>query len=373
MKLTTLNIRSSQINVFAQTTDHNLLRWTAMAIDVNADFAQSLMQCSGDAPVYLTDSIYLERHNPDITQVPMNTHIVLWDGINSYFELLQKQRAFASRQDLKFFVVGWLEGAMLSENMHIVPLYPNVVAENVKAWSDVLSFHKGFYVPYWYRFLTTLLTHTRYFKNWFSDSKKHCELSRGGKLVFCGLVTPTAHNVQAFFIGADLPTLQKVCAKLLTLEYVSPVDVVNEVVRDVIVAIKAERIGSVSEMACVYSILNVLHRIKTLSVLYQLNSDIFVNEVRNSRRFDPYDSFFYRNNLYLDFGSTRGPDAIYPRTLDLCMKNKPYISLRFLSAKLTIAQYIAELSYDGFLLGCESDAKSAHQLHQQMFRRGHIV
>ncbi len=365
--LTKLNIQSSRLNVTIQTTDHNLLRWTVMAIDVNPIFAKSLIEFSSRTPVYLTDSIYLERYNPDVSEVPLNTHIVLWDGINSYFELMNKQAALVQRPDLKFFVVGWLKGVTIADRMNIQPLYPDVLQDSAKAWGNVFSFYQSFYVPYWYRLLTTGLTFTRYFKNWVSDAQKHRELSRGGKMVFCGLVTPSEHNLNAFFIGVDLPDLQAVCTNLLILEYNSPVAVVNQTVFKVIEAIKAVASLEASEFACIYSILNLLHRVKTLSILNQLNSELFVNEVRNNRRFDPYDSFFYCNNLYLDFGSTRGPDAIYPRTIDIVMKNKQYISLRFLHAQTSIAQYINALSLDAFLVHCEKDAQAALQRHQSMF------
>lgn len=367
MKLTSLKIQSSKLNIAIQTTDHNLLRWTVMAIDMNDNLANSLKLFSTDARVYLTDSIYLERHNPDITQVPLNTHIVLWDGINSYFELMDKQAALVSRPDLKFYVVGWLKGVTVADIRSIQPLYPNTLPDSAKAWGDVFSFHRNFCVPYWYRVLTTGLTFTRYFNNWLTNPQKHRQLSRGGKVVFCGLVTPSEHNLKAFFIGVDLPKLQAVCSTLLALEYTSPVCVVNQSVCKVIEAIKAEHFEVASEFACIYSILNLLHRIKTLSILYQLNSALFVNEVRNNRRIDPYDSFFYRNNLYLDFGSTRGSDAIYPRTLDIVMKSKSYIALRFLTDKSNIEQYIHALSCDIFFAACETDAKSVHHRYQEMF------
>lgn len=367
MRLTALNIASKKLKVTIQTTDHNLLRWTAMAIDVNESLAKSLEEYSAQGQVYLTDSIFLARDNPDLSQVPLNTHIILWDGVNSFIELQHKQPQIGLRQDLKFFVVGWLEGVMPDKAINISPLYPKTVPEKAKAWNHILSFWHRFHVPYWYRLLTTFLTHTRYFKNWVADSVRHKTLSNGGKIVFCGLVTPTEHNLNSFFIGINKPQLQAICLTLTKLDYFSDQQVVDATVNNIIQAIQAEQFSTPSEFACIYSILNVMHRIQTLSVLHKLNSDVlFVNEVRNSRRIDPYDSFFYQSNLFIDFGSTRGADNVYPRTLDMSMTNKRFILLRLLFDGQSVSVLISQLNYNDFKLSCESDAKLICETYRSM-------
>lgn len=351
------------MRVDIKTTGHNSLRWVIQAIDSNAQFASSLVHHSADAPVLLTDSIYLLTQGEVAAKLPQHTHIVFWDGINSYVELLARQPALASRTDLKFYVVGWLDGVALGSDVQIASLYAPAMTNKAKNWKRISVFGPAYYAPYWYRAHTTFLTHARYFKNRLADKHKHQTLIRGGKIVFCGLVTPTAHNVDAFFMGAELPALQQACQGLTNLTYTSDTHAVDAVIGPILAAIRSADVAGASGLACIYSLLNVLHRIKTLSLLQSMNADLFVNESRNALRFDPYDSFRYQKNLYLDFGSTRGPDAIYPRTLDLHMTGKRFVSLRLLGERQTLRNYLDALTREAFSVTCKAHAQTALELH----------
>lgn len=362
-----LQIRTKSMSVDMQMNNHNLLRWTAMAIDTNESLSTSLIEASVNTPVLLTDSFYLVTHAEAMHNIPPDTHIVLWDGINSYIELLQLQAEIAQRHDLKFFVVGWIAGNMLEQQIRITPLYPEKSPAHASAWGNLCQFKYRFHVPYLYRALASLLSFLRYFKNWLADAKRHGELNKGGKIVFCGMVTPSEHQINGFFRGVDAPALLAECLKLTKLNYFDDSASIDDVISKVISSLKQTALKSTTDFACAYSIINLLHRVKTLSILNGKSGALFINETRSNRWIDPYDSYFYRNNLYLDFGSTRGPDSIYPRTLDIVMKCKPYISLRFLTQNMTMSEYIAGLSFDGFLLGCEVDAKSAELRHKHIF------
>jgi hypothetical protein len=355
------------MRVDIRTTSHNSLRWVIQAIDSNAQFANSLVQHGADGPVMLTDSIYLLTHGDAAAQLPMHAHIVFWDGLNSYVELLARQPALALRTDLRFYVVGWLRGVALDPGVQIEPLYAPAMTEKAKAWKRMGGLGPAYYAPYWYRAHTSLLTHARYFKNRMADRHKHQTLVRGGKIVFCGLVTPTAPNVDAFFMGVELPALRQACQGLTTLTYTSGAQAIDSVVGPILAAIRSAGVAEASELACVYSILNVLHRIKTLSLLQAMDADLFVNETRNTLRFDPYDCFRYRKNLYLDFGSTRGPDAIYPRTLDLHMTGKRFVSVRLLGERQTIRDYLDTLTLQAFSAACQAHAQAAADLHAERY------
>lgn len=361
-----LQIRTKSMSVDMQMNNHNLLRWTAMAIDTNESLAKSLMESSVNTSVLLTDSFYLVTHAEAMQNIPPDAHIVLWDGINSYIELLQLQDEIAERHDLKFFVVGWLAGNMLEQLISIVPLYPENPPVYASAWGNFCQFKHQFHVPYQYRALATLLSFSRYFKNWLADAKRHAELNKGGKIVFCGMVTPTEHQINGFFRGVNAPALYAESLALTKLNYFGDVDTIDAVVNNVIEAFKNTHLKSATDFACAYSVLNLLHRIKTLSLLNAKSDALFINETKSNRWIDPYDSFFYHNNLYLDFGSTRGPDAIYPRTLDMVMKNKHFVSMRYLAENKTIDAYIEQLSVAGFLRQCECDAETVYQNHLQM-------
>lgn len=362
----TLQIRTSQMSVDLQMNNHNLLRWTTMAIDSNECLANSLIENSINLPVLLTDSFYLVTHPTVINDIPLNTHIVLWDGINSYVELLELESKIDQRRDLRFFVVGWLKDNMLEQKINILPLYPSSQPIHASAWGKLLQTKFKFHVPYTYRIFLTFLSFSRYYKNWILDAKRHSELNRGGKIVFCGMVTPTEHQINGFFRGVSSTDLYKESLKLTKLVYSGNTKEIDDVLCKVIEALKKGNLENVTDLACAYSILNLLHRIKTLSLLNGISDALFINETKSNRWIDPYDSLFYSNNLYLDFGSTRGPDPIYPRTLDMIMKNKRFVSLRYLPASYSIKQYVEWLSVDRFLQHCECDAQSAYQTHQQI-------
>jgi hypothetical protein len=362
-----LQIRTKKMSVDIQMHNHNMLRWAAMAIDTNEVLANSLIDCSSSTTLLLTDMLYLVTHPDSLVDLPVNAHIVLWDGVNSYIELLEANQNIASRKDLKFFVVGWLAGHMLEQQIRISPLYPSVAPDNATKWGALLPFSCRFNVPYQYRALASLLSFSRYFKNWIADAKRHSQLNKGGKIVFCGMVTPTEHQINLFFRGVDAPALKKACIALTELNYAVNTTAIDEVADKVVMNFKNVTLLSNADYACAYSVLNILHRIKTISLLNAKSDALFINETKSNRWIDPYDSFFYRNNLYLDFGSTRAPDAIYPRTLDMVMKGKRFVSLRYLPVGKTIDEYVEQLSIDDFIQICERDAKTVYQIHQQMF------
>jgi len=355
MRLKKIKIRSISMSVDIKTTDHNSLRWTALAIDLNYKLSRSLIENSLENTVLLTDSIYLLKKCIPVLSLPKHTHILLWDGINSYIELLNKQADILERKDLKFFVVGWID-KLMTNNINISPLYPPNITADSRSWNQVLVFNHKFYVPFWYRLLTSCLTYSRYYKNSYGQLQKHMELRKGERIVFCGLVTPSNHSLNAFFIGVDIPEFQEICLKLTLTSYLDDSESIDNIVEEIIKLLNSEKFLTISHFACVYSVLNLLHRIKTLSILRKMSNALFINEPKNSRRFDPYDSFFYQNNLYLDFGSTRGPDAVYPRTIDMFMTGKKFVSLRFLSEDLTLKEYIENITPKEFLELCENQA-----------------
>ena len=348
MRLSNLKLASKNMTVDIHVTGHNSLRWAVLAIDTNKNLAQSLVKYSSQGLVFLTDSFRLINQESHILDLPKHTHIILWDGINSYLELVKHYPDTALREDFHYFVVGSINGCFVDKKVNIQPLYSSEVLEESKTWNKLLKVNQSFNASYHYRALTTFLTFTRYFKNWVADSERHKELSRGGKIVFCGLLTPSQHQLDSFFIGTNLPNLFQACCKLLQISYLDGNQTIDKVLHEIINTIKQEKVSEVSDLACIYSVLNILHRIKTIAFLHTNNADLFINETRSGARIDPYDSFFYKKNLYLDFGSTRGPDAIYPRTLDMIMTDKQFISLRYLPNNQTLPFYLESLSVESF-------------------------
>jgi hypothetical protein len=359
----TLKIKNDDFSVEIFMTNHNFLRWAAMAIDTNSLLSNSLKWHSKEN-LLLTDYLYLIANKSENKQIPENAHIILWDGINSYIELVQKIPNIKERSDLKFFAVGWLTGLMFEKKINIMPLYPKTVPDSAKNWGNLLAINHHFFVQFSFRALTSMMSYLRYFKNWYADSKRHLELSRGKKIVFCGMVTPKETQLIDFFRDADLPKLLLASQHLASLDYFGDKLEIDRVTNNILDEIYKSNLKSSTEFACVYSILNTLHRVKTLSILCRSTDALFINETRNNSWIDPYDSYFYKQNLYLDFGSVRGPDAIYPRTLDMFMKDKEYLSLRFIKINQTLDDYFSSFSSQDFLKTCETHAHFVLQKHE---------
>jgi len=357
-----LKIKNDDLSVEICMTNHNFLRWAAMAIDTNKILSNSL-KAHSKVTILLTDYLYLIARQDKNEQLPENTHVILWDGINSYIELIQQIPNIKERVDLKFFAVGWLQGLMFEEKININPLYPDSVPVSAKKWGSLLTFNHAFLVQFRYRALTSMMSFLRFFKNWFADSKRHLELSRGKKIVFCGMVTPKESQLNDFFRDVHLPKLLQASQQLASFNYSGDELEINRVTIQILDEVSNTSPKSSSEFACVYSILNTLHRLKTLSILCRKTDALFINETRNNSWIDPYDSYFYKENLYLDFGSVRGPDAIYPRTLDMIMKDKDYLSLRFIKKNQTLGDYFSSFSSEEFLKTCETHAHVVLQKH----------
>ena len=129
-------------------------------------------------------------------------------------------------------------------------------------------------------------------------------------------------------------------------------------------ALRACRPHAFSDLAAASAQLNMLHRIGTLAALHRMTPDVFVSEYGFDRHIDPYDSIAYRGNLYLDFGSTRGVDPFYPRTVDLILSEKRFIGIRFLDLNDRLADYLARSDANGFLMQCERHAADILAMHR---------
>jgi hypothetical protein len=170
-----------------------------------------------------------------------------------------------------------------------------------------------------------------------------------------------------FFRDVNLPNLLAASQQLARLNYLGDELEIDHVTIKIVEELSNINPKSSTEYACMYSILNTLHRIKTLSILSRMTDALFINETRNNKWIDPYDSFFYKNNIYLDFGSVRGPDAIYPRTLDMIMKDKEYLSLRFIKKNQTLDEYLSCFSAQAFLKNCEMHARFVLQKNEAKY------
>jgi hypothetical protein len=94
----------------------------------------------------------------------------------------------------------------------------------------------------------------------------------------------------------------------------------------------------------------------TLSIVNAISRKLLVNEYGLQAHLDPYDTAAYRNNLFIDFGSTRGPDPVYPRTVDLMVNNKPHKSLRLIAVDERFVDFLKSTDEVKFEAICHQHA-----------------
>ena len=113
------------------------------------------------------------------------------------------------------------------------------------------------------------------------------------------------------------------------------------------------------EWACLFNVLNLLHRQHTLSLLAQRTERLRVIEFGQQPHFDPYDAAAYAGNAFLDFGSTVGTECLYPRRIDIERNGKAVVALRLLASGESVADWLQRQGAAGFARQSEADAERA--------------
>jgi hypothetical protein len=212
-----------------------------------------------------------------------------------------------------------------------------------------------------------LRTAVRPFHNRRISRDRHQALVAGGQIVFCGAVRPTAAIMDSFFMGAGLQGLRQQLAFLEGIEWRGRAAVIELQVKQAMVAILSAAPASAADAACLYALVNTLHRLGTLSILSSSTTALLVNEYGYQTHLDPYDALGYRRNLFADFGSTRGPDLCYPRTVDLALTAKPAEQLRLLQPGQTVLNHLNASDTETLWMTCERDAQALLTRQRTMF------
>ena len=153
-----------------------------------------------------------------------------------------------------------------------------------------------------------------------------------------------------------MPGLRPAVVPLGGLDWRGPIDKVRGALLQVFETLLAQRPRTPADLAALYAMLNVLHRMGTLAHLNAMTLKLFVNEYGLQPHFDPYDARGYCGNVFIDFGSTRGPDLVYPRTVDLWSNHKRSASLRFLPQSERLAPWLKSTDAPAFWALCEAQA-----------------
>ena len=335
--------------------DFNRLRWAIAAMQSNQDLCRSLTKIT-NGPAYLIDSTILLSTVPIC--LPEQTHVVLWDGLNSLIELWQAWPNLKYRDDLTYLYVGHFIEVTSLFPKGSMPLFSNAATASISARIDPTTF-----TPLWFDIASQTRSYLRPMKNWLSAPIRHGLLQRGGQIVFCGVIRPDRSVLDSFFRGTTLEGLRQALSTLEGLEWQGSITTVRTAVQHAYASLQEVQATTPTSWACLYSVLNVIHRLGTLAQVNSRTRHLFINEYGRQTHFDPYNAQAYNNNIFVDFGSTRGPDAVYPRSLDILLNNKPYHCLRLFNSDNSLSAYFSTTSADNFWHTCE---KHAHELVERL-------
>jgi hypothetical protein len=115
------------------------------------------------------------------------------------------------------------------------------------------------------------------------------------------------------------------------------------------------------DYSAIYAVLNVCSRLFIVNALHTRGSKVFINEFGFQDNFDPYDVYAYRNNTYLDFGSSRGACHWYPRTMDMQATGKHFVALRMIHEQQSLRSHLDTYSEGDFVDQMNAHVASAMQ------------
>jgi hypothetical protein len=311
--------------------DANKLRWTVAAVRSHARLRDSLINSAQGGATQIIDNVSLLELAPPARQqaVPLGTHVVLWDGYNSLLELHAIQPELTQRQDVVYLCVGMVPEVAQAMPVGTLPLY-----DPDPATASGMASSQNVRLPWGYDLQRRLRSQLRLLRNWQISRDRHRQLSEGGRIVFCGLVRPSEHVLNGFLRGTQIAPSWVQRSGLVNLEWRGRSAAVRQVIESactqLIDELRALPAPAPADWAGVYTLMNVMHRIGTLSLISEATEALFVNEFTLNQHLDPYDAAGYGRNLFLDFGSVRGPEALYPRTVDIALNAKPSLALRWL-------------------------------------------
>ena len=344
-----IHIAGSDRAVSLQLRDFNNLRWMVAALRFNGELRKHLHRQGAGQAVQVVDSRALRACRA--ATLDKQSCVVLWDGLNSLIELHSARPDLAARADVSYAYVGGfpdVEGAFPVRSLLLYP--PTLDAETTSRRPTVD-------VPAWVGWAGAARARARALKNARQSPKLHRRLQAGGCAVFCGLIRPNAILMDGFFRGASLGALRKTLSHLEDFDWTGPLRTVRTAIASAYDACQDARPALAADWAAVYAVLGVLHRMGCLAELGALTPRLVVNEYGLHVNFDPYDTPAYKRNLFIDFGSVRGPDALYPRTVDLLLNAKSVEPLRFLMPQQRLAEMLPRTDGSGFMLLCATQAR----------------
>lgn len=292
----------------------------------------------------------------------VGAHVILWDGFNSFIELKEALPDLIDNR-CRFLVVGRIYDQLTAYPPDTLPLFDEKLVPFDRTTGELRGHaYRAALVA------AAIRTRFRWARNTVLDFTRHKRLCSSPLIVFCGLVRPPQSALTDYARGAEDQALFQACSGLSNCalgDRTSVYSLIASVYRAIERYITSGA-PSAAKIGCAYALVNALHRIGTIASIIDRVPDIFLSEFGRNPHIDPYDTPYYSQHLYLDFGSSRGPDAVYPRSIDLMRNSKNHVSLRFVSTKDSFIKYLSSTSAAQFVELCERHSESAVARYSQI-------
>jgi hypothetical protein len=250
-------------------------------------------------------------------------------------ELWQADLTLQARTDLTYLYVGHLPDLASAFPVNSFPLFGAASFDSASFLAD------GNVRQTWRVDLRSQLQrYLRPLKNRRESPAQHRLLESGGN----------------FFRGTSMAMVRPSLRVLEGLEWRAAEGQVWRTIAQAYRALRLFEATGPADISCIYAVVNILHRMGTLSIVNAISRKLLVNEYGLQAHLDPYDTAAYRNNLFIDFGSTRGPDPVYPRTVDLMVNNKPHKSLRLIAVDERFVDFLKSTDEVKFEAICHQHA-----------------
>lgn len=340
------------VEVEVVASDFNRARWMVCALRSHAALRASLVRSAVSGLATLVDNTSLLTHGrPPVT----GAHVVLWDGYNSLLELQDRGMVDGAAEDIVPMMVGVFPEVAAEMPSASLPLFD----QTNKVTSGMLKDSVQVRAPQVHNARAWAQARLRPWRNWRMAPERHLQLHKGGLVVFCGLVQPSAHVLKGFLRGSGLSSFGDELEPMLQVAWHRQPSRVRDTLLPILDGLqrrmqpqRAALTGA--DWACAYSLFNVMQRMAVLSLLSAQTDALLVNEYTRQRHLDPYDAEGYANNVFPDFGSTRGPDAIYPRTVDMMLNGKAAENLRLLGPAQPLGNALEQSVGGAFWARCEA-------------------
>lgn len=335
-------------------TDFNRLRWTVAALRLNTALQSRLLATGAQtAGLWLTDSSWLIQHPGHA--VPEGALVALWDGYNSLLELHAARPDLRCRVDLHHLVVGHLADLSNEFPANASPLFPTMWPSPATQAIELRGIWRV-------DTMSTLRAALRPWRNRQQAGASDKRLRGAPMVVFCGVVRLQANALRDILRGVSTPSLAiSQWTDITELNWRDRTDALAPHFEDAWERLRLVSTSGPADVAALYALANVLMRMRTLGEIDRRTPHLFVNEFGVHRHLDPYDAAAYRQHLFIDFGSTRGPDLIYPRSLDLHLRHKRVHTVRLGTSSDFFLPQLQRTSGRDFLALCARHATEAVQ------------